>query len=88
MYHINCIPAPSSANMDRALDQSSRGSDRRLSGSGVSGQLPAAQPHRRSDGRHVAHHECRRGDALRSARCTEGEIHRLCLCVVNSTQTH
>lgn len=72
--------------MDRSLLQPPRASDRRHSGSGVGGQLPAAEPHCCSDGRHVAHHEGGRDDMFRSARCTEGEIRWLCLWAVNSTE--
>lgn len=74
-------------NMDRTVSVPSRASDRCHSGSGVRSQLPAAQPHRRSDGWHVAHHEGRRGDVLRSAGCAEGEAHRVFMCAKKNKKT-
>lgn len=64
-----------SANLDRLLHRQACESHRGLPGSGGGGQLPASEPHRGPDGRHLDRHEDRRGDLLRSARRPEGETH-------------
>lgn len=64
-----------SADLDRLRHRQARGSRHGLPGSGGGGQLPASEPHRGPDGRHLDRHEDGRGDLLRSARRPEGETH-------------
>lgn len=59
-------PLPSD-HVDGAVHRPARPPHGRHSGAGGGGQLPAAQPHRRADGGHVAHHEGGRDDPLRPA---------------------
>lgn len=73
-----------SDNLDGAVHLQTRGAQRRHRLSGGGGQLPAAEPHRSADGRHMGHHEGRRGDILRPARCTES-TQQLYLYIVENT---
>lgn len=62
-----------SDNLDRPFNGQTCPAEGRRPVPGGGGQLPAAEPHRSSDGRHLGRHEGRGGHLLRSAGRPEGE---------------
>lgn len=79
-----CALAVPSAHVDRALHQPPRAPHRCHPVSGGGGQLPASEPRRSPDGRHLGHHESWRSNVLCTARRSQSETLEHTYCTVAS----